>query len=105
MAYQVRITARALADANEVLARIGRIAPQAAARWHAALLDKVQTLEDHPERCPLAVEAEKLGIELRELLFGKRRGVYRILFTVDGDTVLVHHIRHAARDSLMPGEL
>jgi len=105
MPHQVRITGRAHADVAETLARKTQDSPQAAARWHAALLDKVQTLEDHPERCPEAAEATTLGIDLRELLFGKRRSVYRILFTIEGDTVNVLHIRHAARDWLNPEDL
>jgi hypothetical protein len=69
------------------------------------LLEKLQTLENMPESCPLAAEAEVLGIELRELLFGKRRGVYRILFTVEGDVAKVLHIRRASRDWLKPEDL
>lgn len=105
MPHQVRITARAERDIDEALAWLAERSSQAAARWHAALLEKVQTLEDHPTRCPLAYEAEPLGVELRELLFGKRRGVYRILFTVDGEIVNIHHIRHASRDWLQPGDM
>lgn len=105
MSFEVRISARAFADADEALTRIAQHAPMTGARWYAALFDKVQTLEDSPQRCPLAAEAENLGIELRELLFGKRRGVYRILFTIHGNVVIVHHIRSASRDWLKPGEL
>jgi hypothetical protein len=39
------------------------------------------------------------------LLFGKRRGVYRILFTMAGNTVNVLHIRHGARAPLKPEDL
>jgi hypothetical protein len=41
------------------------------------LREKLQTLENHPERCALAAEAAAQGIELREELFGRRRGLYR----------------------------
>jgi hypothetical protein len=61
--------------------------------------------ERHPGRCRLAAEANELGFELRDLLFGKRRGVYRILFVVDERTVNVLHIRHAARDAAWPHDL
>jgi hypothetical protein len=66
---------------------------------------KIDTLEMQPLRCPLALEAAELGIELRELHFGRRRGVYRILFTVQGRTVHVLHIRHSARDAASPADL
>lgn len=65
----------------------------------------MQSLEEEPERCPLAAEAENLKVELRELLFGKRRGVYRISFTIEGEVINVLHIRHAARDWLKPEDL
>ena len=102
MAHQVRITARALADIDEALTWLSQQSSQAAARWHASLLEKVQTLEEYPERCPLAAEAEVLRVELRQLLFGKRRRVYRILFTIEANVVNVLHIRHAAQDWLQP---
>jgi len=104
MPHQVCITARAERDVDEVLTLLADRAPQAGARWHTALLEKFQTLEHHPERCSLAHEADWLGIEVRELLFGKRRNAFRILFTIDGDDVNVHPVRRAARDWLQPGE-
>jgi plasmid stabilization system protein ParE len=105
MAYRVLVTARAQGDIAEAVAFLMQRSAQAASRWHAAVLEAVKTLEDQPERCPRAEEADVLGIDLREHLFGKRRGVYRILFTIDGNTVNVLHIRHAARDWLAPGDL
>ncbi len=63
------------------------------------------TLEQSPDRCPVADEAADLGIDLRELLYGRRRGVYRILFTIEGSVVHVLRVRHAAQDRLPPGEI
>ncbi|HZW33521.1 MAG TPA: hypothetical protein VFF52_22570 [Isosphaeraceae bacterium] len=37
---------------------------------------------------------------MRVLLYGKRRGVYRVLFTIRGDTVHVLTVRHSAQRSL-----
>ncbi len=105
MPHVVRITPRAQAELKETLAWLHQRSPQAAANWHARLLVKVQTLEQAPERCPLADEAAELGIELRELLFGKRSGVFRIVFTIDRDVVTVLRIRRASRDRLQPGDV
>jgi len=105
MSYAVHITARALADVEKALNWLERQSPQSAARWHARLLEKVATLETFPERCALAAEPEDLGIELHELLFGKRQGVYRILFTIEAQTVNVLHIRHASRDRVEQEDL
>ena len=104
MPYDVRFTNRALADVDTSLAWLSsRSAP--AARWRAGLLARVAALEQSPDRCPLADEAADLGLDLRELLYGRRRGVYRILFTIDGSVVHIHCVRHAAQDRLKPGDV
>jgi plasmid stabilization system protein ParE len=104
--YQVQITAKALRDVVGVLHWFhDQHALVAAARWYSQLMTRIDTLERQPRRCRLAAEANELGFELRELLFGKRRGVYRILFVVDERTVNVLHIRHAARGALSAFDL
>lgn len=40
--------------------------------------------------------------EVRQLLYGKGRQTYRILFTIKSDAVSILHIRHAARQHLGP---
>lgn len=51
-----------------------------------------------PERHPVAEnESEQVGVPLRQMLHGRRPGVFRILFSIEGDTVTLHHIRHSAR--------
>lgn len=35
---------------------------------------RIVTLEAHPERCGLAAEAADLGVEVRQLAFGRRPG-------------------------------
>jgi plasmid stabilization system protein ParE len=104
MPYVVRITPRALVDVDEILSWLAERSPQPADRWYAALVQRVRDLEVNPQRWPLAHESHQLGFELREVLFGKRQGVYRILFTVEGDMVHVHHVRRVARDWLKPHE-
>jgi plasmid stabilization system protein ParE len=80
MKYQVRLSARAERDVDQVLRWFhGQRATVAGGRWYANLMAKIETLEKQPERCRLADESTDLEIELRELLFGRRRGTYRIL--------------------------
>ncbi len=105
MAYSVRITARALREIDAALEWVSRRSRAAAARWHERLMEAVRSLEDHPERCDLAPESEWFEGELRQLLHGKRRGVYRILFEIRGDTVHILRVRHSAQALLEPGEL
>ncbi len=39
------------------------------------------------------------------MIFGRRQGAYRALFTIVGDQVQVLHIRRAVRDWAKPDEL
>ena len=68
-------------------------------------MTKTDTRETHPDRCRIAAESEDLGVEIRELLFGRRHGVYRILFLLEGSTVHILRIWHAARDRVSPEDL
>jgi plasmid stabilization system protein ParE len=106
MAFNVEITRRALREIDQALAWLAGRSPAAAARWHSQLLDAIDTLEANPSRCPLAPEAEwYAGGELRQLLYGKRLGIYRVLFELRGATVYVLCVRHSAQDLLCPGDL
>jgi plasmid stabilization system protein ParE len=100
VAYTLRTTPRAEADIDAAVLWLNERSPAAAVRWHAEVLSAVRSLETNPERCPLADEAADLGLELRQLLCGRRSRVYRILFTVDGQAVTIHRVRHAAQDRL-----
>ncbi len=53
-----------------------------------------------PHRCPLAPENSGSPIPIRQLLYGRKPHVYRILFMIEGDTVQVLHIRHGRREQL-----
>jgi plasmid stabilization system protein ParE len=106
MAFSVEITRRALREIDQALGWLTQRSPGAAARWHRQLLEAISTLKANPNRCPLAPEDEwYAGGELRQLLSGKRQGIYRILFEVRGTTVYILRIRHSAQDLLPPGEL
>ncbi|MGL5095330.1 MAG: type II toxin-antitoxin system RelE/ParE family toxin [Planctomycetia bacterium] len=106
MNHRVHITDKALADAESVVVWFQeQKAAAAGRRWFSALWKTVDTLESHPERCPSAAEAEDVGREVRELLFGGRRGQYRILFEIRGRTVYILRIWHSARDAFTISDL
>lgn len=101
--YQVLIQPGAEAEALAAFDWIAERSPDAADRWLSGLRKAVAKLADHPALHPLAVEAsERFGIPIRQALYGKRRGVYRILYTVEGDVISVLAIRHSAQDELQP---
>jgi plasmid stabilization system protein ParE len=101
MAYRCELTRWALLDADEAYEWIAQVAPGRAARWYQGLLRAIETLTDNPRRCSLAPEAEDIGQEIRQLLYGRRSGVYRILFVIRDDSIVrVLAIRHGARRPL-----
>lgn len=73
-----------------------------AVRWLGGIQTKIQTLRKLPLRCPLAAENDKFPEDIRELLFGKAKNRYRIIFTVRNDAVHVLYVRHGAQDELQP---
>jgi plasmid stabilization system protein ParE len=100
------LAARAEADLDAALAWFAeQNATDAGTRWLAQLFAAIDSLESMPLRCPLAAEADELGLEIRELLVGKRQRRYRILFRIQSSTVQVLHVRHAARDQLTIDDL
>jgi plasmid stabilization system protein ParE len=73
--YHVELTAKAEWDVDGVLRWFHeQKATAAGGRWLGNIMARIDTLENQPRRCRLADEADDLGIELRELLFGKRHG-------------------------------
>ena len=82
MAYRFEIAPQAMADAEAAYNWIARDSSSRADRWYRGLFDRIATLPTYPRRCPLAPESEAFGEEVRQLLYRRRRSVYRILFTV-----------------------
>lgn len=54
-------------------------------------------------RHPIAEEeSERFGIPIRQMPYGRRRGTFRILFSIEGDAIYLHAIRHSAQDTIEP---
>ncbi len=104
MSWHVAIARKAAREIEEHYNWLAERSEAAANRWRNSLLEAIDTLEDNPERCPEAPEAEWYE-GLRQLLHGKRRQVHRILFEIRGQTVVVLRVRHSAQDFLAPEDL
>jgi plasmid stabilization system protein ParE len=101
MAFRVETSAQAETDANAILEwLLSEHAGETGIRWFLALDDAIASLATLPERCPLAPETERFPFEVRQLLYGRKPHAYRILFTIEGDTVKILHIRHGRRRPL-----
>jgi plasmid stabilization system protein ParE len=104
--YRVRLSDKAYRDIDQILAWFfDQRAISAGRRWERGFRAKVRTLARDPHRCPLAPEAEALGLSVRELHFGRPPGVYRIFFEIKGREVVILHVRHSARDLISREDL
>jgi plasmid stabilization system protein ParE len=105
MPFRVEITDLAYAEVSQAYAWLAERSPVAAERWRQSLFEVVESLTTFPERCGLAPEDEWYQDGLRQLLYGKRHRVYRVLFRIRGEVVQVLRVRHGAQDFLGPGDL
>jgi plasmid stabilization system protein ParE len=96
--YRVVVTAKANIDAIRAFRWKAEHSAKVAERWYAGLEKAIASLSKFPERHPVAEdESERLGITLRLMVYGRKPGTYRLLFSIEGDTVVLHYIRHGAR--------
>ena len=100
MKYRVVIETRAERDIDAIVVWLAEESERVAVNWYRALHGAIKSLEQFPERCPSAPENGFVPSELRQLLHGSGRHLYRILFTVDNGQVHVLHVRHGAQDWL-----
>lgn len=101
MTYRVETLPQAERDGQAILEwLLVQKAGTAGLTWFLALEEAIASLAQHPERCPFAPENRDSPVPLRQLLYGRRPYIYRILFTVEADCVSILHIRHARRQPL-----
>lgn len=91
----------AVEDALATMRSIARtVSVPSAVKWRKQIDTAIRNLATDADQWPEANEAATLGFDLRCRLVGRRRHVYRVLFTIDGSTVNVLRIRHAAMDQI-----
>jgi plasmid stabilization system protein ParE len=101
MAFRVSVSAKAKRDLDGILAwLLAEEAGETGLRWFQGLKNALASLANLPERCPLAPENRSFSFEVRQLLYGHKPHTYRILFTIEADTVTILHVRHGRRRRL-----
>ena len=107
MTYLVEFAARAARDLEILYVEKNAAESHAAARWYNGLEQAVDALATYPNRCPVAREARRAKRKLRNLLYGKKPHVYRVIYEVDEgrQAVWVLTIRHGARRKLKASDL
>ncbi len=74
--------------------------PASADKWFNGMLRAISSLENLPTRCALAPEGKDIGREVKQLLYGKRGNVYRIIFVIRDNEV--HVLLCAAQQKTEP---
>ena len=98
MTYQVIVTPEAQADIRQIFQFICERSPLNAARWLQNIYERIETLENHPERCGAARERQYFEEDLRQLLFKSHRAVFWI--NKPEKTVYVLRVRHAKQETI-----
>ena len=93
MAFRVEISAQAERDAEAILEwLLSQHTGQAGVDWFLALDDAFASLAAFPERCPIAPENTRFPFEVRQLSYGRKPHLYRILFTTQDEYRLRHFV-------------
>ena len=102
MAYLVSLSARAERDLALLFDSINGGDSKAASEWYVGLKEAILSLEEQPNRCPIAPE----NARFRHLLYGHKPHIYRVIYRVTEKPkqVDVLHVRHGARRRLKRSE-
>ena len=72
-----------------------------AAEWLVGIEAAMRGLSSNPERHGYAPEADRYGVEVRQLNYGlRRKKTHRAVFVIRENEVVVIAIRHLAQDDL-----
>lgn len=100
MAFRVELSSEALKNAERLYERVTAAAPLKGPLWFNRLLAAIQSLQTFPQRCACATENKRFPFETRQLLFGRKPNVYRVVFTIEGDVVYILRIRGPRQQTL-----
>jgi plasmid stabilization system protein ParE len=105
MKFSIIVTATAKREADEAFVWLRERTEVYAIEWFNGLVDAVEELSEFPSRWPIAREPEIHGQKIRQMLYGRRPHIYRVLFLIRDNVVYVLHIRHGARRALRLDEI
>jgi plasmid stabilization system protein ParE len=100
--YSLEIAERAAEEIEATYQYLAAISERWATDWHDRIWEGLESLRTQPTRCGFAQENAWYKHELRKLLVGKRPHIYRILFSIRTDTVVVLRVRHGSQALLTP---
>ncbi len=99
--YQVVLTPLAESDLEEAYLYAAKQVPKRATTWYNQVLKLLHTLEQNPERQPYARENGTASVPLRHMLIGNKPHIYRAIFTIKNQQVIILRIRHSKRSTIV----
>ena len=91
--YKIDIAPDAAKEIEDIYLYIAKDSQNNATSWYFAIYDKIQTLKDFPARCPMAFEDRYYEYEIRHLIIGN----YRVLYRIQDRTVQSLHVKPGAQ--------
>ncbi|WP_231516768.1 type II toxin-antitoxin system RelE/ParE family toxin [Planktothrix paucivesiculata] len=98
--FQVKLTQNAKLEIESAYLWLKNLNPNYADQWFRDLMNTIATLQDQPKRFALARENDDFPEEIRQIIYGKSRNKYRIIFTIREDIVYILYLRHSAQSSI-----
>lgn len=105
MTHSVIVTKKAKDDLRHYYCVAAEHAPLTAVRWLNRFEQALHSLSTNPARCPLAPENDLIDQPIYQFCYGKHSGRYRTLFTIEGNRVLILHIRRGSMDKATEDDL
>lgn len=88
--FKVNLPESVIDEIEHYFVYIAQDSIQNALNWYQDIEEKIYTLDEFPSRCPVAYEDRFHDFEVRNLIFGE----YRIIFRIQDKTVQVLHVKH-----------
>lgn len=101
MQYQVIITPSAKADIFEINTWFLENSQNLAEDWLWEISQAISSLSKFPERCSISPESKAFDFVVRQLLYGKKPNIYRILFSIQDEKVYILRVRSTKQQSLL----
>lgn len=101
MQFQVFITPSAKADIFEINTWLLENHNNIAEDWLWGISQAITSLSKFPERCAVSSESEAFDVIVRQLFYGRKPNIYRILFSIQEEKVYILRVRSTKQQSLL----
>ena len=92
--YKVKIFYHAKLDLKDIVSYLNTLSPQSALRYYDLIVEKIGSLVEMPERCPLLRDVALKAKGYRYLIAEN----YLVLFVIKADTVQIRRIIYNKRN-------